>query len=287
MKEMIKLSNGLVIPAIGFGTYNPKGGDNVEILKQAIACGYRYFDTASLYGTERALGQAIRESGIDRSEFVVATKVWIDEMGYESTKEAFYRSLERSGLGYFDYYLIHWPRRCENDTDWKAVDLDTYHAMEDLVNERCISGIGLSNFLPHHLDSILCECEIRPVMNQLEMHPGYFQTAANSYCRKNDILVQAWSPLGRGALLENEYLVGRAQKYQKTVAQICLRFLIQKGVMPIVKASTKERMQQNMEVFDFTLTDEEMSMIQCMPQIGWSGEHPDFAIPKAKSNFDQ
>lgn len=287
MKEMIKLSNGLVIPAIGFGTYNPKGGDNVEILKQAIACGYRYFDTASLYGTERALGQAIRESGIDRSEFVVATKVWIDEMGYESTKEAFYRSLERSGLGYFDYYLIHWPRRCENDTDWKAVDLDTYHAMEDLVNERCISGIGLSNFLPHHLDGILCECEIRPVLNQLEMHPGYFQTAANSYCRKNDILVQAWSPLGRGALLENEYLVGRAQKYQKTVAQICLRFLIQKGVMPIVKASTKERMQQNMEVFDFTLTDEEMSMIQCMPQIGWSGEHPDFAIPKAKSNFDQ
>lgn len=287
MKEMIKLSNGLVIPAIGFGTYNPKGGDNVEILKQAIACGYRYFDTASLYGTERALGQAIRESGIDRSEFVVATKVWIDEMGYESTKEAFYRSLERSGLGYFDYYLIHWPRRCENDTDWKAVDLDTYHAMEDLVNERCISGIGLSNFLPHHLDSILCECEIRPVMNQLEMHPGYFQTAANSYCRKNDILVQAWSPLGRGALLENEYLVGKAQKYQKTVAQICLRFLIQKGVMPIVKASTKERMQQNMEVFDFTLTDEEMSIIQCMPQIGWSGEHPDFAIPKAKSNFDQ
>lgn len=286
MKEKIKLSNGLIIPAIGFGTYNPKGGDNVEIFRQAIECGYRYFDTASLYGTESALGQAIRESGIDRSEFIVATKVWIDEMGYENTKQAFQRSLERSGLGYFDYYLIHWPRRMENDTDWKAVDLSTYHAMEEMVSERYISGIGLSNFLPHHLDSILCECEIRPVLNQLEMHPGYFQTAANSYCRKNDILVQAWSPLGRGAVLENEYLIGRAKKYQKTVAQICLKFLIQKGVMPIVKASTKERMLQNLDVFDFTLNDEEMSMIQSMPQTGWSGEHPDFAIPKAKSNFE-
>lgn len=283
---MIKLSNGLVVPAIGFGTYKPNGEDATAIFRQAIECGYRYFDTASIYETEKALGRAILESGIDRSEFIVSTKAWIDEMGAKNVKEAFARSLERSGIGYYDYYLIHWPRRQMNDTDWKQIDLETYHAMEELVRDRYISGIGLSNFLPHHLDSILCECEVRPVFNQLEMHPGYFQTVANSYCRKNDILVQAWSPLGRGRVLENEYLIGRAKKYQKTVAQVCLRFLIQKGAMPIVKASSKERMLENLNVFDFTLNDEEMSMISCMPQTGWSGEHPDFSIPNKKSKFE-
>lgn len=287
MKEKIKLTNGLVIPAIGFGTYNPdckEEDEQVAIIRQAIECGYRYFDTASRYGTERALGRAIRESGIDRSEFIVATKVWIDEMGQEETRNAFFRSMERADIGYFDYYLIHWPRREENDTDWKARDLETYRAMEQLVRQGYISGIGLSNFLPHHLDSILCECEIRPVMDQLELHPGYLQMTANSYCRKNDILVQAWSPLGRGRVLAHPYIVSRAEKYQKSPAQICLRFLLQKSIMPIVKASGRERMIQNLDVFDFTLNDEEMSIIGCMPQTGWSGEHPDFAIPKAKSH---
>ena len=149
------LSNGLEIPCIGFGTFNPAGGDNNKILQTAIEAGYRYFDTASVYETERALGQAIKESGIRREEFYVASKVWIDEMGYAETKQALERTLNRLQVDYLDLYLVHWPRRAENDTDWKQRDLETWSAMEDLHSQGKIKSLGLSNFLPHHMKNIL------------------------------------------------------------------------------------------------------------------------------------
>ena len=281
------LSNGVEIPCLGFGTYNPGGGDTCKIIQTAIDVGYRYFDTASLYETERALGQAIKQSGIDRTEFFIASKVWIDEMGYAGTKQAFERTLNRLQTDYLDLYLIHWPRQSEDDTDWKERDLDTWRAMEELYSEGKIKSIGLSNFLPHHVDNILKCGTIKPMANQLELHPGYLQEAAVAYCREHDILVQAWSPLGRSHLLTHPFLQSLAEKYKKSTAQLCLKFLLQKHIIPLVKASGMERMKENMDIFDFEISREDMSVLECMPQTAWSGEHPDFYIPKVHSNLKQ
>ena len=284
MYDKYILSNGSRMLPIGFGTYNPGSADSEEMIKMAIDAGYRYFDTASLYGTERALGNAIRERGIPREEFYIASKLWIDEMGYEETMAAFERTLARLQTDYLDLYLIHWPRKDEEDTDWKARGIDTWRAMEELHAQGRIRNLGLSNFLPHHMEVILTNCKVKPVVNQLEVHPGYMQEAAIAYCRENDVLVQAWSPLGRGQLLSHPFVTGLAGKYGKSAAQVVLRYLIQRGIVPLVKASGAERMRQNLDVFDFEITGEDMSMLTCLPQVAWSGEHPDYSIPKARSN---
>ena len=281
------LLNGMTIPGMGFGTYNPKGGDSVEMVRTAIRAGYRYFDTASLYETERALGQAVKESGIPREDFFLVSKVWIDEMGYEETRVALHRTLERLQTDYLDLYLIHWPRRIEGDTDWKQIDLDTWRAMEEMKKEGLIRGLGLSNFLPHHLDNILENGTEKPVVDQLEIHPGYSQEAAVSYCKSKGIVVQAWSPLGRSRILENEFFQALAKKYNKSAAQICLRFLIQKDIIPLVKSANFERMKENQNIFDFEISREDMQMLECMPQDTWLGEHPDFHIPKKTCNLNQ
>lgn len=281
------LLNGMTIPGMGFGTYNPKGGDSVEMVRTAIRAGYRYFDTASLYETERALGQAVKESGIPREDFFLVSKVWIDEMGYEETRVALHRTLERLQTDYLDLYLIHWPRRIEGDTDWKQIDLDTWRAMEEMKKEGLIRGLGLSNFLPHHLDNIMENGTEKPLVDQLEIHPGYSQEAAVSYCKSKGIVVQAWSPLGRSRILENEFFQALAKKYNKSAAQICLRFLIQKDIIPLVKSANFERMKENQNIFDFEISREDMQMLECMPQDTWLGEHPDFHIPKKTCNLNQ
>ncbi|MDO4649612.1 MAG: aldo/keto reductase [Eubacteriales bacterium] len=288
MQDCYTLNNGMKIPCIGFGTYKTNDfSEGVRIVKDAIEAGYRYFDTASLYETERALGQALKESGLKREEYFVATKVWIDEMGREETKQAFQRSLERLQLDYVDLYLIHWPRRMEGDQNWKTVDKETWQAMEELVDEGKIKALGLSNFLPHHLDHILSFARIKPVVDQLELHPGYSQEAAVDYCKEKGIRPQAWSPLGRSRTLNHPFLKEMAEKYHKSTAQISLRFLLQKGIIPLPKASSIERMRENAEIFDFEISREDMQMLSCMPQDLWLGEHPDFAIPKKKSNRNQ
>ena len=168
-----KLSNGMEIPAIGFGCYDPDGEDSRAMFRTAMEVGYRYFDTASFYETERALGAAIKDSQIPRNELQIATKVWLDELGYESTKEALKRSLDRLQLDYVDMYIIHWPRPYDKSIDWKQLDIDTWRAMEEMHDEGLIKGLGLSNFFPHHLDNILANCKIKPVVDQVELHPGY------------------------------------------------------------------------------------------------------------------
>ncbi len=287
MYDCYVLSNGQKIPCMGFGTYNATGGDNLVINRTAIEAGYRYFDSASLYETERVLGQAIRESRIPREEFFIVSKLWIDERGYHEAKDALARTLERLKMDYLDLYLIHWPRGKEGDTDWKEKDLDTWRALEEMCDAGRIRGLGLSNFLPHHTENILKNCRIRPVVDQLEIHPGYTQEAAVRYCQEHDIRVQAWSPLGRSVMLENPILLTFAEKYGKSTAQICLRFLLQKGIIPLVKSSAMERMKQNQYIFDFEISAEDMSIINNMPQNTWLGEHPDFAIPRKRSNFEQ
>lgn len=284
------LNDGTLIPNIGFGTYNEEFMDNRKIVLQAIECGYRFFDTASLYETERSLGNALIESGISRSEVIIETKLWIDEMGAENVEKAFERSINRLQTDYVDIYMIHWPRQTgKDDEKWKTLDIETWQAMEKLVEKGKVKRLGLSNFLPHHLKNILDNCKIRPVVDQLEIHPGYSQEKAVAYCLDNDVLPMAWSPLGRGrenATIGNSILVRLAGKYGKSVQQINLRFLLQKGILPIPKASTPEHMRSNMEVFDFELSEDDVSMLSCMPQTAWLGEHPDFVIPDRKSNPD-
>lgn len=266
---------------IGFGCFLPRKTEDemLQIIETAIDAGYRYFDTASFYGTEKALGTAIKNSGIPREEFRIASKLWIDERGYQNALDAFDRSMERLQMDYLDVYFIHWPKNSFDDTTWQDVNNDTFRAMEALQESGQIRHLGTSNFLSHHLKGLL-ENGHTPDYNQLELHPGYMQERSVADTKAAGAIVQAWSPLGRGALMNNEYLLLLSKKYGKSVPQICLMYLLQNDIMPIVKASGKERMLQNLDVFDVTIEEEDLSMLTCMPQTGWSGEHPDFVIPK-------
>ena len=282
-----KLSNGMEIPAIGFGCYDPDGEDSRAMFRTAMEVGYRYFDTASFYETERALGAAIKDSQIPRNELQIATKVWLDELGYESTKEALKRSLDRLQLDYVDMYIIHWPRPYDKSIDWKQLDIDTWRAMEEMHDEGLIKGLGLSNFFPHHLDNILANCKIKPVVDQVELHPGYSQNVVVDHCKKNAVLPQAWSPLGRRSTLEDPRLKEVAAKYGVTVAQLSIQFLLQMDVAMLLKSATKSRMEANLNPIEFTISDEDMIMLTCMQQDLGCGEHPDFNMPQKSSNRNQ
>jgi diketogulonate reductase-like aldo/keto reductase len=268
----IELNNGVMIPGIGFGTYKT----DYTTIKLAIDCGYRYFDTASKYENEEHVGYAIKDSGIPRQEFFVATKAWHDELGYHEAKKAFNSSLERLQMDYVDLYIIHWPKPTHDYEGWAELVMETWQAFEEIYKEKKARAIGLSNFLHHHLDVILESCEIKPMTNQLEVHPGYSQDYALAYCKENNILVQGWSPLGRERVLNHPLILELASKYKVTSAQICIRYSIQRGVVPIPKASSVERMKNNLDVFTFEIDKSDMDRLITLPQTGWSGEHPDF-----------
>ncbi|MEY8390220.1 aldo/keto reductase [Lachnospiraceae bacterium 45-W7] len=273
--EFFVLNNEVKIPKLAYGTYKAADGETYINIQTAIESGYRCFDTASFYGTERSLAKAIGQSKVQREDIFIASKVWKTEMGYEETKAAFTRTLENLGTDYLDLYLMHWPLPSPDFKEWKQLDLDTWRAMEELYHAGKIRALGLSNFLPHHIDNILENCQVPPMVNQIEFHPGHTQESVRRYCEEHNILVQAWSPLGRGRVLKDSLIAGLAEKYRVSAAQICLRFALQKGVMPLVKASSMERMKENQDVFSFALTKEELYQIDTMPPLGWSGEHPD------------
>lgn len=272
--KTIQLNNGVTIPAIGYGTYKTAEND-VSIILSAIECGYRLLDTASIYKTEQQTGAAIRESGIPREEITVISKVWRNDLGYHKTKEAFAKSLKQTGLNYLDLYLIHWPANARNFNNWQKTNAETWRAMEELLEEGKIKSIGVSNFWPEHLEALLDSAEIKPAVNQIEFHPGYWQPETTQYCKEKGIVLQAWSPLARGRIFGNEILIEIANRHQKTVSQIALRWIVQQGVIPIPKAASKERMNENFDIFDFALSDEEMELINNLPETGFSGERPD------------
>lgn len=275
IQDCFELNNGVKIPCVGFGTYKAAQGKTAEVIRTAIDAGYRYFDTASFYGTEPYLCEAVKDSGIPREKFFITSKVWKTEMGYERTKEAFEATLERLGTDYLDLYLIHWPLPEPDYEDWKALDLETWRALEEFYKEGRVRAIGLSNFLPHHIENILQNCEIRPAVDQIEFHPGYSQEAALRYCREKEILVQGWSPLGRMRVSKEPLILELAEKHGVSAAQICLRYALQRNVIPLPKSSSIERMKQNQELFGFEISGEDMYRLETMPQTGWSGEHPD------------
>lgn len=275
--EHYVLNNGVEIPAVAFGTYKAADGKSADVIRAAIGAGYRYFDTASFYGTETYLAEAIRESGISRGEFFIASKLWKDEMGYENVKSAFERTLNNLRTDYLDLYLIHWPLPEPGYKEWRQLDKETWRAMEELYEAGKIRAIGLSNFLPHHIENILKDCRVRPAVDQIEYHPGYSQEAVVNYCRERGILVQAWSPIGRSRVLDEPLVKELATKYGVSPAQICLKFAVQRNIIPLPKSSSEDRMRENLDLYSFELEQDDIWRLSTMPQTGWSGEHPDRA----------
>lgn len=272
--KTIRLNDTNEIPAIGFGTYQARNKEGVDSVRHALDAGYRLIDTAAIYRNEEAVGKGIRESGISREDIFVTSKVWREVLGYDSTKKALEESLRQLQLDYLDLYLIHWPANARNFDNWKEVNAETWRAMEECQSEGKIKSIGVSNFWIEHLEPLLESCEVIPAVNQIEFHPGYWQPKVYDYCKDKGILIEAWAPLAKGDALKNETIRALADKYQKTEAQICLRWAIDHGTVPIPKSTTPERIKQNMDVFDFELKEEDILAIDRISHMGFSGELP-------------
>ncbi|MBL3643152.1 aldo/keto reductase [Bacillus sp. RHFB] len=266
--ETITLHNGVNMPQLGFGVFKVKNGnETVESVKKAIEVGYRAIDTAAIYENEEGVGQAIRECGVPREELFITSKVWNTEQGYETTLKAFEDSLNRLGLEYLDLYLIHWPG--------KDKYLETWRALEKLYKEGKVKSIGVSNFHVHHLENLLANSEVKPVVNQIELHPLLTQVEIRDYCAKHEIKVESWSPLGRGNLLEEPTINHIAKKHGKSSAQVLIRWHLQHDLVVIPKSITPSRIKENAQVFDFSLSLNEMNQIDALNKNERFGSNPD------------
>ncbi|WP_305792002.1 aldo/keto reductase [Halobacillus sp. Marseille-Q1614] len=262
----IELHNGVKIPQLGLGVYKvEKGAETYQTVSSALEAGYRHIDTASFYDNEKEVGEAIKDSGIRREDLFVTTKVWNDEQGYKATLEAFERSLHKLQLNYVDLYLIHWPVPGFQET-WKA--------LEKLYKEGRVRAIGVSNFMQRHLETLLENASIIPMVNQVEFHPELYLSELLHYCNDKQIQLQAWSPLARGSYLDHETLASIGNKYGKTPAQVILRWDIQHGIVTIPKSTHKDRQIENKRIFDFELTQEDMERINRMNKNNRVGSDP-------------
>ncbi|MGT2950383.1 2,5-diketo-D-gluconic acid reductase [Streptococcus cuniculi] len=256
------MNNGLTIPALGFGTYLSKDGDEVyNAVRKALEVGYRHIDTAAFYGNEESIGRAIKDSGIAREELYITTKLWNDAHGYEEAKAAFALSLEKLQLDYLDLYLIHWPNPAGIRDRWQAANADAWRAMEELVAEGKIRSIGVSNFMVHHMDELLKTATIVPAVNQIRLAPGVYQEEIVAYCREKNIVIEAWSPLGRGELFTHPTMLALAEKYGKTVAQVALAWSWAQGFLPLPKSVTDSRIVENLDFEDIALSEEDIAAI--------------------------
>lgn len=257
-----ELSNGMKIPKVGFGTWQTPDGDVAETsVLQALEAGYRHIDTAAAYGNEESVGRAIKKSGINREELFITTKLWNNNHSYEKAKAAIDESLTKLGLDYLDLYLIHWPNPVDIRENHIEANAESWRAMEEAVEAGKIKAIGVSNFRPHHLDALLETAKIKPVVNQIFLNPSDMQPEVVEYCRNKDILLEGYSPLGTGKIFEVPELQEIAKNYNKTVAQVVLRWSLQHGFLPLPKSVTESRIKENIALFDFEITDADMAKI--------------------------
>ncbi|MGT2716689.1 aldo/keto reductase [Streptococcus respiraculi] len=256
------MNNGLTIPALGFGTYLSKDGDEVyNAVRKALEVGYRHIDTAAFYGNEESIGRAIKDSGIAREELYITTKLWNDAHGYEEAKAAFALSMEKLQLDYLDLYLIHWPNPAGIRDRWQEANAAAWRGMEELVAEGKIRSIGVSNFMVRHMDELLKTATIIPAVNQIRLAPGVYQEEIVEYCREKNIVIEAWSPLGRGELFNHPTMLALAEKYGKTVAQVALAWSWAQGFLPLPKSVTDSRIVENLDFEDIALSEEDIVAI--------------------------
>lgn len=264
---LLTLNNGVEIPQLGFGVFQIPPGQTREATLTALEAGYRHIDTAAIYGNEQDVGRAVQASGLDRSEVFVTTKVWNGDQGYESTLGAMDASLDRLGMDYVDLYLVHWPKPQHTEGTWRA--------MEEIQAAGKARAIGVSNFLPHHLDQLAETATVMPSINQIEFHPHLQSPEVVSSCAERGILIEAWSPIKRGRIVDDPELGEIAAAHGVTVAQVVLRWMLQRGIVTIPKSVTPSRIAENIDLYGFELTDEEMTRIDAMDRGERIGPHPD------------
>ncbi len=254
IRSEIKLNDGKSIPILGFGTYLIKPGKNTyEAVRYALDVGYRHIDTASLYANEADVGKAVADSGIPREEIFVTTKVWNSDQGYDNTIRALYSSLKKLKMDYVDLYLIHWPQPGTRKETWRA--------LEDLCYKEINKSIGISNYTIRHTEEFLPKARVKPVINQIEFNPYLYQKELKRYCERRKIAISAYAPLVRAKKFDDERLIKLSEKYEKTPAQILIRWALQIGTIPLPKSVHKERIKENAEVFDFEINDDDMDYL--------------------------
>lgn len=260
--DTYKLSNGVGIPCIGFGTWQTPDGDvAVRSVAAAIEAGYRHIDTAQAYGNEESVGKGIRESGIDRKDLFVTTKLWNSNHSYKLTMRTFEESMNKLGLDYLDLFLIHWPNPIAFRDHWQEANAESWKAMEELYEAGKIRAIGVSNFRPHHIEEILKTAKVAPMVNQIRLCPGDTQDETVDWCREHGMVLEAYSPLGIGQIFEVPEMQKLAEKYHRGIAQVCIRWSLQRGYLPLPKSVTPSRIQENLKAFDFELSDEDVQLI--------------------------
>lgn len=247
------LNNGVKMPWLGYGTYKAKSEECIEGVKEALKAGYKHIDTASFYGNEESVGIAIKESNIERKDIFLVSKVWNEDQGYDNTLRSFEASIKALNTDYLDLYLIHWPLK---------ISRETWRAMEKIYLEGKVRAIGVSNFNIEHLKYVMNNCEVIPMVNQVEFHPELIQHELINFCKNNKIQMEAWSPLMRGRVLQIPLFKNLSEKYNKTISQIVLRWDLQMGFVTIPKSTNPERIKENTGIFDFELSNEDMLEIE-------------------------
>jgi len=253
---MLRLNNGVEVPALGLGTYKLVGEAAYAPVRAALGCGYRHIDTASFYENEEAVGRAVRESGVPREEVFITSKVWNTEQGFEETLNAFDRTLQRLGMDYLDLYLVHWPVPGKR--------LETYRALERLYEEGRVRAVGVSNFTVRHLEELYGACQVMPAVNQVEMSPFLYQRELLEHCRGRNVLVTAFSPLARGQALGDPVLAEVAARHRRSPAQVMIRWCLQKGMAVIPRSADPAHIKENADVFDFSLDEEDMARLDLL-----------------------
>lgn len=264
------LSNGVSIPKIGFGTWQIAPGANTEqAVLNALTTGYRLIDTAQTYNNEYSVGQAIQKSAVDRKDIFLTTKLWNTTQSYADAKEQIDISLAYLGVNYIDLLLIHWPNpvNLRNENRWQTRNAEVWRAMEEAYEAGKIRAIGVSNFKQHHLEALLATAKIKPHVNQIKVAPGLPQESLVAYCQKQDILVEAYSPLGSGDIFQTEVLQEMAAKYKRTSAQIALRWILDRGLLPLPRSEKSNHITSNYAVFDFTLAPEDITIINQLTSV--------------------
>lgn len=266
LESVFSLSNGVKMPCLGFGTWQSSDGEEAyNAVLSALRLGYRHIDTAAAYGNEKSVGRAIadflKESSVKRSDLFITTKLWNEDHGYENAKKAIEVSLEKLGLDYLDLYLIHWPNPVKFRSCWQKANGESWAAMEEAVEAGKIRAIGISNFCERHIDELLKTAKIKPMVNQIKVCPGQPQKQLADYSRSLGMVVEGYSPLGTGGIFKNAEIKQLAEKYGRTVAQVCIRWCLQQGVVPLPKSVNPARIEENSKIFDFNLSDEDLERI--------------------------